>query len=136
MLMGMPMLDFPRPIADLCADLAGQGFDILDERAGAELILVLQGPVKVDGQWLEAFVRLAQRERQWSISVRFDGMASWVAAQTWAAYLDGTDPDQLDLVHRTRFVRYRLPEAARAIRATPQAERVLVQLAEGGPRPG
>jgi hypothetical protein len=134
--MVMMMLDFPRPIADLCADLAGQGFDILDERRGPEFVLVLQGPVRVDGQWLEAFVRLAEYDRHWSVAVRFEGMDNWISAQAWAAYLDGTDPDELDLLHRTRFVRFRMSDAARAIRATPQAERVLVQIAEGGPQPG
>lgn len=125
--------EFPRPVADLCADLAGQGFDVLDERrAAGGPQLVLQGPVRVAREWLEAFIRIAADNGQWSISVRFEGMSHWITVPAWAAYLDGPDLARLDLNRRARFVRYRLPEAAETIRTAPYAERELVQLAEAG----
>ncbi|HEV2781817.1 MAG TPA: hypothetical protein VGX25_20720 [Actinophytocola sp.] len=127
-------LEFPRPVADLCAALAGQGFDVLDERyTGGGLVLILQGPAVVDGEWMEAFVRVAERDGRWSICLRFEGMANWITARAWEAYLDGTEPDVRDLAGRAHFVRYRLADAARAIRATPHAERVLVRLTERQP---
>jgi hypothetical protein len=121
-------LEFPRPVADMCADLAGQGFDVLDEFRDAELgYLVLQGPVKANGGWLEAFVRIVTEREHWTIEVRFEGMSRWIPTGTWRAYLDG-EPGGPDLAGHTRFVRYRLGEAAQVITSRPQAERDLVRL--------
>lgn len=126
--------EFPRPVADLCADLAGQGFDVLDEHSGAGgPQLVLQGPVRVGREWLEAFVRIAADDGQWPIEVRFEGMSHWITVPAWEVYLDGRDQeDGPELTRRTRFVRSRLPEAADKIRTTPFAERELVHLANSG----
>lgn len=127
--------DFPEPVADLCADLAGQGFDVLDERrSGVQRLLVLQGPVKANDHWLEAFVRLSEAHGRWSICVRFEGMSAWVAARAWAAYLDHANPEELDLDRQARFVRDRLAEAARTIAAAPQAEHELTRLGPCEPR--
>lgn len=119
--MAVMTLEFPPEVDDLCADLAGRGFDILEEKQEQDcLVLVLQGPVKVpDGRWLETFVRLTERARDWSIAVRFEGMINWITVQAWAAFLDGTHPDEFDLAGLTDFVRYRLPDAGRLLKITP-----------------
>jgi len=126
--MAVTDLDCPRPVADMCADLAGQGFDVLDEQRVAESEhLVLQGPVKANDRWLEAFVRITAQPGHWSIEVRFEGMSRWIPINTWLAYLDG-GPGDTDLAGLTSFVRFRLSEAAEVITSTPRAERELARL--------
>jgi len=113
MLMTMMALELPRPVADLCADLAGQGFDVLDERedqvGGNEL--VLQGPVRARKSWVEAFVRITMRDRLWSVDVRFEDMPVFWSARSWQAAVDGGRPET-DLSQDARFIRFRLSEAA------------------------
>jgi hypothetical protein len=124
--MAVTDLECPRPVAEMCADLAGQGFDVLDERREAESeYLLLQGPVKSGGRWLEAFVRITAERGRWSIEVRFEGMSRWIPINTWLAYLDG-GPGDTDLAGLTSFVRFRLSEAAEVL--TPQVERELARL--------
>src|SRR5690349_5539936 len=132
MLMAVTELELPGPVADMCADLAGQGFDILNEQRGelGGLLLELQGPVKAGGQWLEAWVRISADAGNWSISVRFGDMSRWIWTQTWEAYLDGKDLGEPDVTRQASFVRHRMPEAALALRATPGAERELVRLTD------
>jgi hypothetical protein len=123
--------EFPRPVADMCADLAGQGFDVLSEQRGAGgLLLELQGSVNASGQWQESFVRISADAGHWSISVRFEGMTRWIWAQAWEAYLDGTELGEPDLGRQATFVRHRLPEAALILRAKPGAVHELVRLTD------
>jgi hypothetical protein len=123
--------EFPRPVGDMCADLAGQGFDILNEQRGARgLLLELQGPVKAGGQWVEAFVRISADGGHWSISVRFEHMSRWIWTQIWEAYLDGIELGEPDLTRQASFVRHRLPDAAVAIHSEAAAERALIRLTE------
>jgi hypothetical protein len=131
-LMAVTKLEFPRPVGDMCADLAGQGFDVLNEQQGAGgLLLELQGPVKAGGQWVEAFVRISAEVGHWSISVRFEPMSRWIWTQIWEAYLDGTELGEPDLTRQAAFVRRRLPDAAVAIHSEAAAERAMVRLTEG-----
>ncbi len=124
-------LEFPKPVADMLADLAGQGFDVLNEQRGAGgMQLELQGPVNVNGQWQESFVRISADAGHWSISVRFEGMSRWIWAQAWEAYLNGAELGEPDLTRQTTFVRHRLPDAALALRAKPGAVRELVRLTD------
>jgi hypothetical protein len=129
--MSVTGLEFPRPVADMCADLAGQGFDVLTEQHGAGvMVLELQGPVNVSGQWQESFVRISADLGHWSVSVRFEEMARWIWAQVWQAYLDGCELGEPNLDQQTTFVRTRLPEAGLALRARPGTERELVLLTD------
>jgi len=131
----MTQSELPRPVAAMCADLAGQGFDVLDERVrpAGGLRLVLQGPVRATPrEWLETFVAISAEDGLWTISVRFEGMSRWVSPSTWRAYLDRSWSGlEDDLVRQTGFVRHRLSEAARAIRTEPRVETDLVLLAGG-----
>ena len=115
---------FPRPVRQMCADLAGQGFDVVEEDVGQ---LLLQGPVKAGVSWLEAFVRIWVEGGRWSLAVRFEGMSRPIPIGAWQAYLDGRPGS--DLATQAAFVRFRLAEAARVISSTPQAERDLTRLA-------
>lgn len=130
--MAVTELEFPRPVADMCADLAGQGFDVLNEQRGGigGLLLELQGPVNVSGQWLESYVRISADGGHWSISVRFEDMSRWIWAQAWEAYLDSAELGEPDLTRQASFVRYRLPEAALALHSKPGAERELIRLTD------
>lgn len=130
--MAVTDLEFPPPVGDMCADLAGQGFDVLNEQHGhAALLLELQGPVKAGAQWVEGFVRISADRGHWSISVRFEQMSRWIWSQVWEAYLDGVELGDPDLKRQAEFVRYRLPEAAAAIHTEAAAERALIRLTEG-----
>lgn len=131
-LMAVTRLEFPRPVGDMCADLAGRGFDVRSEQHGAgSLQLELQGPVKGGGLWVECFVRISADLGHWSISVRFEGMSRWIWTQVWEAYLDGSTLGEPDLDRQAAFVRHRLPDAAVAIRSEAAAERALIRLTEG-----
>jgi hypothetical protein len=125
--MAVTELEFPRPVADMCADLAGQGFDVLEE---GRRHLLLQGPVNTEGHWLEAFVLITVERGQWSLAARFEGMTAPIPVASWQTYLDG-EPDA-DLSAQASFVRFRLAEAARVISSTPQAERELARLSGAG----
>jgi hypothetical protein len=122
--------EFPQPIADMAADLAGQGFDIVEERRTADgrLRFVLQGPVKIDGHWLEAFVLISAERARWSLSVRFEGMSRWIPVRAWLAYLDREPPGPAGLERAAAFIRDRLAEAGRVFDSTPRAEDDLVRL--------
>lgn len=115
---------FPQPIADMCADLVGMGFDIDYElRCDPGIsLLVLQGVVKAEKKWVDAFVEIAANHGQWSVSVKFDHMSHWIGAQTWMAHLDGGEPGLPDLDRQAKLVRYRLAEAAAAYLAAPDLE--------------
>ena len=129
--MSVTKLQLPRPVGDMCADLAGQGFDILNEQQGAGgLLLELHGPVKAGTQWVEAAVRISAEHGHWSISVRFEHMSRWIWTQVWEAYLDGVELGEPDLDRQAAFVRNRLPDAAMAIYAEDAAERELIRLTE------
>jgi hypothetical protein len=123
---------FPKPVAELCADLAGMGFDITDERRGATggVCLVLEGTVPAGGQWVDAFVRITSDRGEWSISVRFHDMSQWIWAQAWQAYLDNRAPGEPDVAQQASFVRSRLPEAAAVAHSRPGVENDLVILGE------
>lgn len=125
--MAVTDLEFPRPVTDMCADLAGQGFDVLEDGPAH---LLLQGPVRAGGRWLEAFVLITADDGRWSLAARFEGMARSIPVGTWQVYLDGVPAR--DLAAQAAFVRYRLGEAARVIGCTPQAERELVRLSTRG----
>lgn len=130
--MAVTRLEFPRPVGDMCADLAGQGFDVRGEQHGAGgQLLELQGPVKAGGQWVECFVRISATLGHWSISVRFEHMSRWIWTQVWEAYLDGVELGEPNLARQASFVRHRLPDAAVAIRSEAAAERELIRLTEG-----
>jgi hypothetical protein len=121
----------PEPMADLCADLAGQGFGVLTEQQGAGVLLLeLRGPVKAGAQWVEGSVRISAERGHWSVSVRFEHMTRWIWAQAWEAYLDGGAPGEPDIHRQATFVRTRLPDAALAIYSEPAAERELIRLTE------
>jgi hypothetical protein len=130
--MAVTELELPSPVADMCADLAGQGFDILTEqRTGfGGLLLELQGPIRAGGQWLESWVRISADAGNWSISVRFQDMSRWIWTQAWEAYLDGIELGEPDVTRQAWFVRHRLHEAALAIQSTPGTERELVRLTD------
>jgi hypothetical protein len=131
--MAVTTLQFPRPIGDMCADLAGQGFDVLNEQqhGAGVLLLELQGPIKAGGQWVEAFVRVSAEHGHWSVSARFEPMSRWIWTQIWEAYLDGTELGEPDLARQARFVRYRLSDAAVAIYSDPTAELTMIRITEG-----
>ncbi len=130
--MPVPKPQLPGPVADMCADLAGQGFDVLYEQHGAGgLLLELQGPVRAGAQWVDASVRISGEDGHWSISVRFEHMSRWVWTQAWEAYLDGTEPGEPDLARQAAFVRNRLADAAVAIFSDTGAERALIRITEG-----
>jgi hypothetical protein len=124
--------EFPTPVAEMCAELAGRGFDILEDRHGAAdgVMLVLQGPVKVGAEWVEAFVRISADRGRWSVAVRFEDTSRWVWTQSWAAFLDGCEPGEPDLERQVTLVRDRLAEAAAAVRAEPGSEHELNRVAE------
>jgi hypothetical protein len=129
MLMDAMHPTFPPPVADMCADLVGMGFDIeyeLRSDPGTSL-LVLGGPVKVEKKWLDAFVQISANHGQWSVSVKFDHMEQWISAQTWLAHLDGGEPGEPDLGRQTRLVRYHLADAAAAYLAAPDLEHRLAE---------
>lgn len=121
--------DFPAPVADMCAELAGRGFDILEERHDAGVRLVLQGPVRVGTEWIEGFVRISGDRDRWSIAVRFEDTNRWIWAQSWMAFLDDAEPGEPDLDKQVSLVRDRLGEAAASVR-TADAERALNRVAE------
>lgn len=129
--MSVTKLQLPRPVGDMCADLAGQGFDVLNEQHGVGgFLLELHGPVKAGAQWVEAAVRISAEQVYWSISVRFEHMTRWIWSQVWEAYLDGGELGDPDLVRQATFVRNRLPDAAVAIYSEATAERELIRLTE------
>ena len=129
--MAVTELELPQPVGDMCADLAGQGFDVLNEQRGRSgLLLELQGPVKAGAQWVEGFVRVSADRGHWSISLRFEQMTRWIWSQIWEAYLDGVELGEPDLKRQAQFVRYRLAEAALAIHTEAAAERALIRLTE------
>jgi preprotein translocase subunit SecD len=131
-LMSVTKLQLPRPVHDMCADLAGQGFDLLNEQQGAGgQLLELQGPVKAGAQWVEASVRVSAEHGHWSISVRFEHMSRWIWAQAWEAYLDGVELGEPDVHRQSAFVRNRLADAALAIYTEAAAERELIRLTDG-----
>jgi len=131
-LMPVTKLQLPGPVGDMCADLAGQGFDLLNEQhVQGGLLLELQGPVKAGPQWVEAAVRISAELGHWSISVRFELMSRWIWTQVWEAYLDGVPLGDPDLNRQAVFVRDRLPDAALAIHTEAAAERALIRLTEG-----
>lgn len=125
-------LKLPRQVAEMCADLAGQGFDILHEQRGitGDLLLVLQGPVRAGDKWVETFVKISSDRGHWSIAVRFGDMFRWIWTQNWEAYLDRVEPGEPDVARQTAFVRYRLAEAADAIQSEPGVEDKLIRLTE------
>lgn len=123
--------EFPEPVKDMCADLRGQGFDVLNEqRGGGVLLLELKGPAKAGEHWLEAFVRVSSDAGHWSVSLRFGDMPRWFWAQAWESYLDGGDPGEPDLDRQAAFVRHRLPEAATALRTRQGVDRELARLTD------
>jgi hypothetical protein len=125
-------LKLPRPVAEMCADLAGQGFDILYEQRGVsgDLLLVLQGPVRAGEEWVETFVKISSDRGHWSIAVRFGDMSRWIWTQHWEAHLDRIEPGEPDVARQTALVRYRLAEAAGAIRSDPGVEQKLIRSTE------
>ena len=124
---------FPQPVADMCADLVGMGFDIDYElRCDPDImLLVLTGVVKAERKWVEAYVQISANNGRWSVSVRFDHMTHWIGAQTWLAHLDGGAAGRPDLDRQTALVRYRLRDAAAAYLAAPDLEQRLVQARPG-----
>lgn len=130
--MSVTKLELPRPVGDMCADLAGQGFDVLTEQQGAgSMLLELQGPVKAGAQWVAGFVRISAEQEHWSVAVRFEQMSRWIWAQVWEAYLDGVELGDPDLERQAAFVRFRLSEAAVAVYSDIAAEPALIRLTEG-----
>lgn len=129
--MSVTNLPLPRPVGELCSDLAGQGFNVLNQQQGAGgLLLELQGPVKAGAQWVEACVRISAERDHWSISVRFEHMSRWIWAQAWEAYLDGVGLGEPDIHRQVAFVRTRLPDAGLLAYSEPATERDLIRLTD------
>ena len=126
------MYELPKSLADLYEFLFSSGFTVVHEQRGgmAGLDLVLGGSVPGRAGEVPTYVNISSDRDHWALAVKFGGMARWITAGAWEAYLDGVPMEGRSLEQQTFLVERRIHEMAEAFRRGKDIEPRLVRIGE------